>query len=170
MTAISHQFHRPLFSTLPVVGLFDEEFARPDSEPAHTREVTYCPGLEGKRVSPHKFTVTMFFDAEVPLTWDCRKHGVTATTKVPAKKHKPSKGEPAAAKAKTSWDMLLMNHPDESRGDIILAGIMARMRTGGYPDASEWLQVSQRRRNADPAPAPRRRARVGPAVAHHPLP
>jgi hypothetical protein len=163
MTALGQQFFRPQYSTLPAGSLVDEECARPDAEPAHRREVTYqCPGLPRKSIPAHTFTVTVYFGAEeIPTKWDCRKHGAEGKPVKERKTFKPTatKEQQSQAKAKTPWDMLRENHPDESRGDAILADILQRLNTPGrkgrppYMGVTEWLREHQRARGADPSPS-----------------
>jgi hypothetical protein len=151
------QVYRAEYTTLSSGGLVDEECARPDLEPAHRREVVYqCPGLEGKSIRPHTFPVSVFAEAEaVPTAWDCPKHGAESRpVKEPATfKPAATKEQQNQAKAKTRWDMLIENHPDESRGDAILEDIMRGLRRGTYCGVTEWLTDHQRRRGVDPFPS-----------------
>lgn len=150
------QVYRAEYTTLPSGSVVDEESARPDSEPAQRREVVYvCPGLPRKGITAHAFPITVHCEVEeVPATWDCPKHGASATPRGESTFTPPAtKEEQSRAKAKSTWDMLVENHPDVSRGDEILLDIIRRKRRGRYAGVTTWLREHQRARGADPSPS-----------------
>jgi RNA polymerase-binding protein len=117
----------------PDHGIFAHEPVRvPDDDLMARRPIGFrCP-------RGHNFTVTFAGEAELPVSWECRRHSVYAGRI--GVLHQPTPVAP-----RTHWDLLRERRPEPEMAQLLDEQLNA-LQAGQLMPVSLWLRQMQKRR------------------------
>lgn len=118
-------------------GVFSYEPVRVhEDDPVARRPVGFgCP-------RGHAFTIMFADDAELPIAWECRQHGIEAGRLGVELKHKP-------IKVRTHWDMLRERRAVPEL-EQLLDKQLETLRAGRLVPVGMWLRWAQGFRGGQP--------------------